>query len=132
MAFFLVLGVSLGSLGILMMQHLTSGYWGIVIRRPLESATRVLPLLLILFAPIFLVPPHLWRMAQRAGHGRRRLFLNFQQHYLTASWFHIRAIAYFAVWLVLMWAFNAWSRQQDINRDDRSLRRRLKCWLVLA
>ena len=126
MAFLLVLGVSLGSLGILMMQHLTSGYWGIVIRRPLESATRVLPLLLILFAPIFFGFRHIygvWLNAPATGEGA---LSNFQQHYLTASWFHIRAIAYFAVWLVLMWAFNAWSRQQDINRDDRSLRRRLK------
>jgi hypothetical protein len=30
------------------------------------------------------------------------------------------------VWLLLMWGFNAWSRRQDLDRDDRSLRRRLK------
>ena len=53
MAFMLILGLSLGSLGLLMLQHLTSGYWGIVIRRPLESATRSLPLVVVLFLPIF-------------------------------------------------------------------------------
>ena len=36
-----------------MLQHLTSGNWGIMIRRPLESATRALPLVFILFAPLF-------------------------------------------------------------------------------
>ena len=35
-AFLLVLGLSLGSLGLLMLQHLTGGHWGILIRRPLE------------------------------------------------------------------------------------------------
>ena len=53
MAFMFVLGLSLGSLGLLMLQHLTGGMWGIVIRRPLESATRALPLLLVLFIPLF-------------------------------------------------------------------------------
>ena len=52
MGYMLVLGLALGSLGLLMLQHLTGGHWGIVIRRPLESATRTLPLLAILFLPI--------------------------------------------------------------------------------
>ncbi len=43
MGYLLVLGLALGSLGLLMLQHLTGGHWGIVIRRPLESATRTLP-----------------------------------------------------------------------------------------
>src|ERR1700742_2400398 len=54
MGYMLVLGFALGSLGLLMLQHLTSGQWGVLIRRPLESATRTLPLLAILFLPIFL------------------------------------------------------------------------------
>jgi len=53
LAFMFVLGLSLGSLGLLMLQHLTGGNWGIVIRRPLESATRVLALVAVLFVPIF-------------------------------------------------------------------------------
>jgi len=126
MAFMLILGLSLGSLGLLMMHHLTSGYWGIVIRRPLESATRALPLVFILFAPIFFGFRHIygvWLNAPAKGEGA---LSEFQQHYLTANWFHIRAIVYFAVWLLLMWGFNAWSRRQDLDREDRSLRRRLK------
>src|SRR5438046_2617415 len=51
-AFLVVLGLSLGSLGLLMLQHLTGGHWGILIRRPLEAATRVLWLVPVLFVPI--------------------------------------------------------------------------------
>jgi hypothetical protein len=126
LAFMFILGLSLGSLGLLMMQHLTGGMWGIVIRRPLESATRALPLVFILFAPIFFGFRYLygaWLNAPATGEGR---LSDFQQHYLTASWFHIRALIYFAVWLLLMWVFNNWSRKQDIDREDRALRRRLK------
>ena len=126
LAFMFILGLSLGSLGLLMLQHLTGGMWGIVIRRPLESATRALPLVFILFAPIFFGFRSLygaWLNAPTTGDGR---LSDFQQHYLTASWFHIRALIYFAVWLLLMWIFNSWSRKQDIDREDRALRRRLK------
>src|SRR5207244_1487734 len=43
MSFLLFLGLAVGSLGLVMLQHLTSGHWGIIIRRPLESATRRTP-----------------------------------------------------------------------------------------
>jgi hypothetical protein len=126
LAFIFILGLSLGSLGLLMLQHLTGGMWGIVIRRPLESATRALPLVFVLFAPIFFGIRYLygaWLNAPATGEGR---LSDFQQHYLTAGWFHIRALLYFAVWLLLMWIFNTWSRKQDVDREDRALRRRLK------
>jgi hypothetical protein len=126
LAFMFILGLSLGSLGLLMLQHLTGGMWGIVIRRPLESATRALPLVFVLFAPIFFGIRYLygaWLNAPATGEGR---LSDFQQHYLTPGWFHIRALLYFAVWLLLVWIFNSWSRKQDVDREDRALRRRLK------
>src|SRR5436305_7555465 len=46
------IGITLGSLALLLLQHLTGGVWGVVIRRVLEAATRTLPLILILFIPI--------------------------------------------------------------------------------
>src|SRR2546421_6537912 len=52
MSFLLLLGLTVGSLGLVMLQHLTSGHWGIIIRRPLESATRTLPLIAVFFLPI--------------------------------------------------------------------------------
>src|SRR5204862_6280101 len=52
MSFMLILGLALGSLGLVMLQHLTSGHWGIIIRRPLESAMRTLPLVAAFFLPI--------------------------------------------------------------------------------
>src|ERR1051325_3200108 len=45
-------GITLGSLALLMLQHLTGGAWGLVIRRVLEASTQTLPLMLILFVPI--------------------------------------------------------------------------------
>ena len=47
-------GLSLGCLAVVMLHHLTGGAWGIPIRRMLESGTRTLPLIAILFLPIAL------------------------------------------------------------------------------
>src|ERR1043166_7661266 len=42
-------GITLGSLALLMLQHLTGGVWGLIIRRVLEAATRTLPLVRVCF-----------------------------------------------------------------------------------
>jgi hypothetical protein len=133
MSFLLILGLTVGSLGLLMLQHLTSGHWGIIIRRPLESATRALPLMIIAFLPIAIFGmKYLY-----TGHGEEKGWLNasatgegalsdFQKSYLTAHGFYTRAVIYFAIWLALMFIFNILSKQQDTNREDRALRLRLK------
>jgi hypothetical protein len=126
-AFMFVLGLSLGSLGLLMLQHLTGGHWGIMTRRPLESATRVLPVVAVFFLPIAIFGmKHLygeWLNAPPTGEGS---LSDLQKSYLTSSGFLIRAVIYFVVWLVLVFIFNRWSKEQDVNREDRALRRRMK------
>ena len=126
-AFLFVLGLSLGSLGLLMLQHLTGGHWGIMTRRPLESATRVLPVVALFFLPIAIFGmKHLygaWLTAPSTGEGA---LSDFQKTYLTGNGYLIRAVIYFAIWLLLMFVFNRWSQEQDINREDRALRRRMK------
>jgi hypothetical protein len=126
MGYLLVLGLALGSLGLLMLQHLTSGQWGIIIRRPLESATRTLPLLAILFLPIIFGMKYLYGAWLDPERVREEPLSAMQQGYLTAHWFYIRAIIYFVVWIGLMLIFNRWSREQDVNQADRALRRRFK------
>ena len=133
MSFLLILGLTVGSLGLLMLQHLTSGHWGIIIRRPLESATRALPLMVITFLPIAIFGMKYLYM----GQGEHKGWLNapasgegalsdFQKTYLTTSGFYTRAVIYFVIWLGLMFIFNVSSKQQDANPQDRALRFRLK------
>jgi hypothetical protein len=126
LAFIFVLGLTLGSLGLLMLQHLTGGNWGIMIRRPLESATRNLPLVAVLFVPIFFGMKYLyagWLNAPPSGEGA---LSEFQRTYLTANGFRVRAILYFALWGILVFLFNRWSREQDANPEDTTVRRRFK------
>src|SRR4029434_6038374 len=45
-------GIAFGCLGILMLQYLTGGAWGVVIRRILEAGTRTLPIVILMFVPL--------------------------------------------------------------------------------
>ena len=63
LAFLFWSGIPLGSLAVLMVQDISGGAWGAVIRRTLEAATRTLPLLLLLFLPIVLQTASLYEWA---------------------------------------------------------------------
>ncbi len=78
-AFLFWLGVTLGSLALLMIQHLTGGRWALVIRRILEASTRTLPLMAIAALPLLAgMKNHLHLVAPRPdrSRGSREAFLS--------------------------------------------------------
>jgi hypothetical protein len=105
-------GIALGSLALLMLQYLTGGAWGTMIRRPLESATRTLPLMLVLFAPVAFGIRHIyvWTLPGTMLPPHKAV-------YLTVPFFFVRAAIYFTVWIVLQWLLNRWSHRQDETGD---------------
>jgi hypothetical protein len=111
------LGVALGSMAILMIRHLTGGGWGTVIRRILGAAMRTLPLLFVLFLPIFFGIHRLYIWAQPLSNIEDKHFREhleqITQTYLTFNGFIIRAIFYFAVWNVLSFLLSKWSKETD-------------------
>jgi hypothetical protein len=109
-------GISIGALALLMLQHLTGGGWGLVIRRVLEAATRTLPLVLILFAPIVLGAHHLYRWTD-AHEVAEHPVLTEKSKYLNLPFFTVRAAIYFAIWLALAYFLNRWSLLQDRTAD---------------
>ena len=61
--FLFCLGMTLGCLGLLMLQHLSGGQWGMVGRRVFEAAARTLPLLALFFIPVVFALPTLFMWA---------------------------------------------------------------------
>ncbi len=110
--YMLWLGISLGCLAILMLQHLSGGVWGFVIRRLLEAATRVFPLLALLFVPLLFGLPQLYPWADPAKVAQDSL-LQHKAAYLNVTGFVARAIFYFALWCGAAHLLSRWSLQQD-------------------
>lgn len=115
-------GISVGSLALLMLQHLTGGGWGLVIRRVLEAATRTLPLMLILFVPIVLGARRIYSWTNGQVLAEHPV-LSEKAKYLNLSFFTARAAVYFAVWLALAFFLNRWSLMQDKTADRKFTKR---------
>ena len=109
--FLFCLGLSLGSLALLMLQHLSGGQWGLVGRRVFEAGSRTLPLVVLLFVPVALRLPTLFEWAR--PEAAENVVIHAKAGYLNPTFFLIRAVIYFAFWLVLVTLLNRWSAEQD-------------------
>jgi hypothetical protein len=107
------LGITLGSLAVLMIHHLTGGSWGLVSRRVLEASTRNLPLMALLFLPIAFNLETLYEWARPGADANH--FIHEKAAYLNKPFFYIRAVIYFVIWFALAYILNHWSRQQDLQ-----------------
>jgi hypothetical protein len=125
MAYMLCLGVTLGCLALGMVHQLSGGAWGVVIRRPIGAAVRVIPVMTVLFLPIALGMSRLypWTNAELVAHDEA---LQHKHLYLNVPFFLTRAAIYFLVWNALSYFLNAWSLEGDRDPDPRIARRMQK------
>ncbi|MGH9511975.1 MAG: hypothetical protein ACRD2U_07535 [Terriglobales bacterium] len=119
------LGLTLGCMSFLMIQHLTGGAWGIVMRRQLEAATRTLPLMALFFIPLVLGMRHLYVWTDAKAMAQDAHLVDLTHSYLTASGFVWRGMIYFAIWILLAWRLNRVSAEQD-NPPTRNLSPRFR------
>jgi len=121
-AYMFCLGVTLGCMALGMVHQLSGGAWGVVLRRPIGAASRVLPILTVLFVPIVLGMHHLyiWTHADVVAHDEA---LRHKAAYLNTPFWIARAVLYFAVWNALVFFLNRWSLQQDETGDPAIARR---------
>ena len=122
------LGVTLGSMAVLMIRHLTGGGWGMVIRRIMGAAMRCIPLMTLFFIPIPLFGLkylYVWaRPLDTVADAHLREHLQqITQTYLSVHGFILRAVIYFGIWNLLSFLLSKWSAQQDHpNPPDNTAR----------
>ncbi|ABA57743.1 quinol:cytochrome c oxidoreductase quinone-binding subunit 2 [Nitrosococcus oceani ATCC 19707] len=113
-AYIFWIGISLGSLAILMIHYLTGGTWGLLIRRPLEAATWALPLMVVLFIPLAVGLSEVYAWARPEEIANNSL-LQKKNWYLNIPFFLVRSTTYFIIWLGIAYCLSSWSRKQDKN-----------------
>ena len=119
MAYMWCLGATLGCFALGMVHQLSGGAWGVVIRRPIGAASRLLPVMTLLFMPIAFGMGHLYSW-MNVAHDE---VLRHKQVYLNAPFFLARAAIYFVVWNTISYLLNAWSLEQDRTGDPRIARK---------
>src|SRR5688500_17517758 len=110
-AYMFWIGISLGSLVLLMVQYLSGGAWGLVARRVFEASARTLPLMAILFLPIAfnLEILFVWARPEAATDA----LIQTKVAYLNKNFFYFRAALYFVIWIGLTTILTRLSKAQD-------------------
>jgi hypothetical protein len=122
MTFMLLLGATLGSLALGMIHQLSGGAWGVVTRRIFGAASRVLPVLTLLFVPLLFGLHDLYEWTHHDVVAADPI-LSGKSLYLNTPFFLVRTAIYFGVWNTIAYFLNRWSLEQDRSPDPRIARR---------
>jgi hypothetical protein len=110
--------IPIGCMSILMLHHLTGGWWGYPIRRLLEAGTRTFPVMAVLIVPVLLGMSRLYEWAQPDKVAADPI-LQYKHPYLNPGFFIVRTIIYFAILIGLAYFLNKWSKEQDQTGDPQ-------------
>ena len=122
MTFMLLLGATLGSLALGMIHQLSGGAWGVVTRRIFGAASRVLPVLTLLYLPLLLGLHDLYEWTHHDIVEADPILLG-KSRYLNTPFFLLRTALYFVVWNAIAYFLNRWSLEQDRSPDPRIAQR---------
>lgn len=103
-------GIGIGSIGILLLQYLTGGAWGVVIRRVAEAGARTLPMVFALFLPLVFGIRRLyeWTTLPPTEH-----IMEHRGWFMTPESWILRSVAYFILFGVMAYLLNKYGAQQD-------------------
>ena len=115
-----------GGLVLLMLQYVSGGKWGLLLRRPLEAMSRTLPLVIVLFLPLVVFSKHLYQWARfpdaaAEAHAFATGVITKEQQ-LTANAKHtmfsplsaiIQSVLIFSIMGLFTWLLNKWSLERD-------------------
>ena len=119
----LTFGWAVGGLALLMVQYLTGGKWGLLLRRPLEAMSRTLPLVFVywLVIAVEVKKLYLWARIGDVSAALKAGWINevqahaieFKRPMLNPTAFWITSIVCFAIWGLYTWRLNALGLKRD-------------------
>jgi hypothetical protein len=110
------LSLSLGALFFVILHHLVRAGWSVVVRRFAEAIAANLWLLAILFIPILLWMDQIYPWANAEAAAGDHL-IEQKRAWLNGTFFLIRCVVYFGIWIVLSQYLKRRSCQQDVSGD---------------
>ena len=114
--YMIITGITLVCLFFFMLHQLVGGRWGFVIQRLLEAAMSTFPVLAILFIPIVLGMDDLYHWTHEEVVANDPI-LQHKAPYLNVSFFYIRAVIYFLIWIGISTLLIKWSNAMDESGD---------------
>jgi hypothetical protein len=117
-----------GGLVLLMLQYVSGGKWGLLLRRPLEAMTRTIWLVGLMFVPIFFFWKHLYQWAAFPTAGavagalsnhavtlEQAMTLNAKRAMLNPTAAIVQTVLIFAILGTFAFLLNKWSLERDAD-----------------
>lgn len=108
--------VALGCFVLSMLANVVRANWGYPVLRPFEAGSRMLWLMLVLMIPIFIGLKYIYPWMDPAQVAADPVMKG-RAAYMSSTWFILRAIVYFVIWLIISTLLNQSSLRQDTSRD---------------
>jgi hypothetical protein len=131
-AYFFAVTVLIGLLAFVMGGYAMNAVWPTAIRRVVEAAFGCMPLVALLYVPLFWSADRLypWAHPERVGdHHTRELVLH-KQALMNAPFFYVRAVVFIVAWTVVAELLRRWSLRMD-RADAPDLKPRLRAFSSL-
>jgi len=91
-------GLALGCLGIFFLHNVVGGNWGVAVRRLVEAGLQTLWMFLVFAIPVFFALGALYKWTD-ASFRAEHFATGHKAAYMNPTWFIIRTLLYFAIWL---------------------------------
>ena len=130
LGFMISFGLAGGGLCMLMLQYVSGGKWGLVLRRPLEAMSRTMWLVAAMLVPILALMKHLyqwaafpdakataWAFANGYMTKEQQLTANAKHAMLSPVPAIVQSVIIFAILLTFMTLLNKWSLQRDADPE---------------
>jgi len=124
-------GWSVGGLALLMVQYVSGGKWGLLLRRPLEAMTRALPLVFAYWVVSVFFIKHLYQWAMYTNvvataealkngliNEAQAHALNFKRPMLNPTTYIVAMLICFAIWGLYTWRLNNLGLRRDHESPD--------------
>jgi hypothetical protein len=131
LGYMICFGFAGGGLAVLMLQYVSGGKWGLLLRRPLEAMTRTIWLVGAMFLPIIIFWKHLYQWAAfptagavaeaLANHAvtlEQALTLNAKRAMLNPTAVIIQTVIIFGILWTFQYFLNKWSLQRDADPES--------------
>jgi hypothetical protein len=119
----LTFGFAVGGLALLMVQYLSGGKWGLLLRRPLEAMSRTLPLVFVywIVVALSLKKLYLWAAVNDVTAALKSGWINeaqahaieFKRPMLNPTAFVVTGLVCFAIWGYYTWRLNRLGLERD-------------------
>jgi hypothetical protein len=110
----IAVSIPVGALGVRLIYALTGGKWAAPLERYFVSASRLMPLALLLWVPVLLWLPHIYPWA-RPNAVTADPDIASKAAYLSVPFFVVRSVLYFILWTAAVWWLDRFNRKTDLS-----------------